>query len=237
MLMGNASKILQTVSANIDRDVLEPALLQLADLIMLTDTTGLLTGEEKISVQGVNVAIQRETLRQRQIEFLQATINPTDMKIVGLKGRAAILRNVSTTIGMDGEEIVPPEDVIDKMVAAEQAQQQGPGSVQEQITKGVQQGVEAGIQRITTELVAGQLAPQEGMTEGPPAHVGTPGGGQGQPGQPGQPGQTPGARVGQGQQPGQVTSHAQGPGAMAPTTSLTGPSPGGGAMPVSPGVG
>src|SRR5260221_2488598 len=37
MLMGNASKILQTVSANIDRDVLEPALLQLSDLIMLTD--------------------------------------------------------------------------------------------------------------------------------------------------------------------------------------------------------
>ena len=76
MLMGNASKIFQTVSANIDREVMEPALLQLADLIMLTDTTGLLTGEEKISVQGVQVAIQKETIRQRQIEFLQATNNP-----------------------------------------------------------------------------------------------------------------------------------------------------------------
>ena len=83
MLMGNASKILQTVSANIDREIMEPALLQLADLIMLTDTTGLFTGEEKISVQGVQVAIQKETMRQRQIEWLQATNNPTDMHIMG----------------------------------------------------------------------------------------------------------------------------------------------------------
>src|SRR6185369_12354876 len=49
MLMGNASKILQTVAANIDRDIMEPALTQLADLILLTDETGILTGEEKIS--------------------------------------------------------------------------------------------------------------------------------------------------------------------------------------------
>src|ERR1700676_316850 len=35
MLMGNASKILQTVSANIDRDVIEEALLQLQDLLLL----------------------------------------------------------------------------------------------------------------------------------------------------------------------------------------------------------
>src|ERR1035437_4376217 len=103
MLMGNASKILQTVSANIDRDVFEPALLQLVDLILLTDTSGLLTGEEEVSVQGVNVAIQRETLRQRQIEFLTATTNPADQNIIGIRGRAAILRSVASTIGMTGE--------------------------------------------------------------------------------------------------------------------------------------
>ena len=44
MLMGNASKILQTVAANIDRDVFEVALQQLADLVLLSDTTGILTG-------------------------------------------------------------------------------------------------------------------------------------------------------------------------------------------------
>src|SRR5258708_2795561 len=76
MLMGNASKILQTVSANIDRDVFQGLLSNLFDMIMLTDTSGMLTGEETIRVMGVNVAIQRETERSRQLEFLQATANP-----------------------------------------------------------------------------------------------------------------------------------------------------------------
>jgi hypothetical protein len=179
MLMGNASKILQTVSANIDRDVMEPALLQLADLIMLTDTTGILTGEEKISVQGVNVAIQRETIRQRQIEFLQATMNPTDQKIVGIKGRGAILRAVSSTIGLDGEEVVPNDDTLEKMQQAEQkAQQQGP--VAQQVQQGIQKGVEAGVQRIATELTAGDIAQQLGMPEGMPTHIGTPAAGGGE---------------------------------------------------------
>jgi hypothetical protein len=182
MLMGNASKILQSVSANVDNDVMEPALLNLADLIMLTDNTGLLTGEEKISVQGVSVAIQRETLRQRQIEFLGATINPTDQKIMGIKGRAAVLRSVSSTIGLDGEEIVPPDDQIEKMAQAEQQQQQnGNGAIQQRVDEGVQKGVEAGVARIATELTAGILAERGGMGEGPPAHIGTPPGGGEQP--------------------------------------------------------
>jgi hypothetical protein len=117
MLMGNASKILQTVAANIDRDVLEPLLYQLYDMIMLTDTTGVLEGSESIRVMGVNVAVQRETQRSRQLEFLQITANPIDTQLMGLKGRAAILRAVSQTIGLDGETIVPSEEELEKMQA------------------------------------------------------------------------------------------------------------------------
>lgn len=115
MLMGNASKILQTVAANIDRDVLEPLLSALFDMVMLTDQTGMLNGDEKVRVLGVSVAVQKETQRARQLEFLQITANPIDAQIVGPKGRAAILRNVATTIGMPGEEIVPSEEQLDGM--------------------------------------------------------------------------------------------------------------------------
>ena len=110
MLMGNASKILQTVAANIDRDVLEPLLSSLFDMVMLTDQVGILNGDEKVRVLGVSVAVQKETQRARQLEFLQITANPIDMQIVGPKGRAAILRNVASTIGMPGDDIVPSED-------------------------------------------------------------------------------------------------------------------------------
>src|SRR5215470_5990932 len=110
MLMGNASKILQTVCANIDGDVMDPSIRDLLDLVLQTDNSGLLTGEEQVTPKGVAVAVQRETMRQRQLEFLQLTANPIDMQIIGPKGRANVLRAVSTGIGLEGEEIVPSED-------------------------------------------------------------------------------------------------------------------------------
>lgn len=232
MLMGNASKILQSVSANIDRDVMEPALTQLSDLIMLTDTTGILNGEERITVQGVTVAIQRETIRQRQIEFLSATINPTDMKIVGLKGRGAVLRAVSSTIGLDGEAVVPPDDQLEKMQQQAQAEQQA-GPVGQQIQKGVARGVEAGVQKITQELTAGEIAKNMQMPEGMPTHIGTlPN--EGQPPATNNPGMNldQAAAVGQGTKQGQLAG-----GGLGPQTSLVGNSPGKNALPISPGVG
>lgn len=124
MLMGNASKILQTVAANIDRDVLDPLLSALYDMVMLTDTSGMLTGEEKVRVLGVSVAVQKETQRARQLEFLQITANPIDTQIMGPKGRAAILRNVATTIGLPGEQIIPTADELDQQEKMAQAQAQ-----------------------------------------------------------------------------------------------------------------
>lgn len=121
MLMGNASKILQTVAANIDRDVFEPLLSSLFDMIMLTDRSGMLTGEESVQVMGVSVAVQRETQRARQLEFLTATANPIDAQIVGPKGRAKVLRAVAQGIGIDGESIVPSEDELEGMQQAQQA--------------------------------------------------------------------------------------------------------------------
>lgn len=223
MLMGNASKILQTVSSNIDRDVLEPSLLQLFDLIMLTDTSGVLTGEEQVSVQGVSVAIQRETLRQRQLEFLQATMNPTDMKIVGIKGRAAVLRSVAGTIGMDGDEIVPSEMQMDKMDQANKQNGQNE-AIDAQVQKGVMAGVEAGVKRIATELTAGELAQRAQLPEGPPAHIGTPPGGGGDQ-------QAQDAAQGQGAQPSQTSN------SMGPQTAVVGNQPGQHAMSVTGGVG
>lgn len=191
MLMGNASKILQTVAANIDRDVFEVALIQLADLILLTDQTGLLTGTEDIYVQGVNVAVQRETQRQRQLEFLQHTANPMDMDIVGITGRGAVLRSVAQTIGLDGDKVVPSDEELSKKQEAKEKGKQAQ-DISEQVDKGIQEGVNQGVQKITAELTAGFLASRAQMPEepggmgspeqgGPPGAGGPPGGGMPQP--------------------------------------------------------
>lgn len=126
MLMGNASKILQTVAANIDRDVFEPLLQMLYDIVMLTAPNdgepGALRGDESIEVRGVTVAIQRETERQRQQEFLNNTNNPVDLTIMGPRGRAKVLRAVSSGLGMDGDDIVPSDDELQAREKEQQAQ-------------------------------------------------------------------------------------------------------------------
>lgn len=110
MLMGNASKVLQNVASQIDHDIMEPLLEDLYTMVMLTDTTGMLRGDERISVKGVAVAIQKETDRMRKLEFLQITGNPMDAEIVGIEGRAALLRALADELGMPEANIVPTED-------------------------------------------------------------------------------------------------------------------------------
>lgn len=181
MLMANASKILQTVASNIDRDVFEVALMQLSDLVLLSDTTGILTGAEDIYVQGVNVAVQRETQRQRQLEFLQHTANPMDMDIIGISGRGEVLRSVSQTIGLNGDKVVPSSEELQKRQAAKEKGKQQQ-DISDQVDKGIQAGVEQGVQKITAELTSGFLASKaqmpgdEGEMAGPPQGVGPPGG-------------------------------------------------------------
>jgi hypothetical protein len=123
MLMGNAEKVLQTVAANVDNDVMQPCLTGLYDMIMLTDETGLLSGEEDIRVRGVNVAVQQETERSKQLQWLQITANPIDAPIIGPLGRARVLRAVAQGIGLP-DDIVPSDEAMQAQLDAQKQQQQ-----------------------------------------------------------------------------------------------------------------
>ena len=119
MLMGNASKTLQNVAASIDRDVIDPLLHDVYEMIMLTEPTAF-RGDELIVVKGVNHAVKREQDRMRQLEFLQLTANPIDMQIMGIPGRANILRSVADNLGLEHEATVPDDEVIQANIAAQQ---------------------------------------------------------------------------------------------------------------------
>lgn len=119
MLMGNANKLLQTVCANVDGDVLDPLLESLYDMVMLVDAGVKLRGDENIRVRGVALAQKREMERQRQLEFLRITANPIDTQIVGMAGRAEILRAVSDGLGLDGATIVPTAEMLKAAMGAQ----------------------------------------------------------------------------------------------------------------------
>jgi hypothetical protein len=206
MLMGNASKILQTVAANIDRDIFEVALQQLGDLVLLTDTTGMLSGEEDFYVQGTTVAVQRETQRQRQLEFLQHTNNPVDLQIMGITGRGAVLRSVSDTIGLSSDKVVPSDAELSKKQEKQQEEEQNK-AINQKVDEGIQTGVELGVQKFTSEMTTGFLASNAQMpgAEGgvmPPGTGGPPGNRETTPGgPPGPMGMDQAARQSQGAQP------------------------------------
>lgn len=120
MLMGNAGKTLQNVAATIDREVIHPALAQLYEMIMLT-MPGMFKGDEEIMVKGVNYATKREQDRMRQLEFLQLTGNPIDMGIMGIPGRANVLRSIAGQLGLDHANVVPDEKALAEQMAAQQA--------------------------------------------------------------------------------------------------------------------
>jgi hypothetical protein len=128
MLMGNASKTLQNVAASIDRDVIQPALYDLFDMIMVTQP-GTFKGDELIVVKGVNHAVKREQDRMRQLEFLQLTANPIDQALMGPIGRANILRSVAGNLGLEHERVLPDdEELRQQMNAPPQLNLAAPGA-------------------------------------------------------------------------------------------------------------
>jgi hypothetical protein len=129
-LQGNGQVLMQTVASNVDLDVMEPMLEALYDLIMLTDQSGMLTGNEQVRVRGVNVAVQRDTERQKQLQFLQITGNPIDAPIIGVPGRAKVLRAVAQGLGLPDDVVPTDQDIqaeqdAQKQLAAQQGQPPG----------------------------------------------------------------------------------------------------------------
>ena len=121
MLMTNAGKSIKSVIAGVDMDVLQPALERLYYFNMRYETDPELKGDVCIVARGAASMIAKESAQVRRNEFLAATANPIDMEIVGVEGRAAILRETARNLDMDVDQIVPDVDVLRQRWAAKQA--------------------------------------------------------------------------------------------------------------------
>jgi hypothetical protein len=84
------------------------------------------------------------------------------MSIMGIKGRGSVLRSVSQTIGLDGDQVVPDDAALEKKQQAQEEQAQIK-AINEQVDKGIQAGVEQGVKKISSELTSGFLASKARM--------------------------------------------------------------------------
>lgn len=123
MLQGNVQTVIKHMAHSIDRDVVDSVLQIIYAMTILTDTTGMLRGDETIQVLGVEHALKREADKVRALEFLQITANPVDLQLVGMPARAEVLIEVAEQLGFDHRTIA--EHIRKNLEAAQmQAQMQ-----------------------------------------------------------------------------------------------------------------
>ena len=110
MLMGAAGKGIRQVVMHIDTDVVKPIVMRQFIYNMRYDEDESIKGDVVVIAKGaINLAV-KETVNVRRIEFLNATANPVDMEIMGVEGRASILREIAKGLQMSVDDVVPSRE-------------------------------------------------------------------------------------------------------------------------------
>lgn len=138
MMIGNASKVIKQVIAGIDVNVFHPLLNGLYYYNMRYGQDPDLKGDVCIVPRGALSLMVKETAQVRRNEFLMSTANQFDMQIIGMEGRAEVLRESAKALDMNVDKVVPPLSVLRQRAAmmamqmqAQQQQQGSPGGEQE----------------------------------------------------------------------------------------------------------
>jgi hypothetical protein len=125
MMITNASKIIKQVVGSIDAHVMRPLLERLYYYNMRYSDDPDLKGDVSIVARGALSLIAKESAQVRRNEFLAATANPIDLQIVGLEGRAELLREAAKALDMNPDKIVPPVAVLKERAMMQALMAQG----------------------------------------------------------------------------------------------------------------
>lgn len=112
MLMDNAAKGIKNAIASCDT-VVASIVGRLYIHNMLYDPDMSCKGDFKIIPRGAMGLVAKEQLQMRRNEFLQATANPIDLQILGMPGRAYLLREVAQSLQMDTDKLVPTTEQLE----------------------------------------------------------------------------------------------------------------------------
>jgi len=123
MLMTASSKIMKDAIGYIDRLVVKKVVFQ---TWLYAITTGVMEYEGDINIvaRASEYLIIAEQLQARRQEFLAFTNNPTDLAIIGMNGRASVLRETVKSLKMDGDNIIPAEWELNAMMGQSMGQQE-----------------------------------------------------------------------------------------------------------------
>lgn len=124
MMIGNAGKTVKKSLASIDMNVIAPSIRSAYEFAMRYIPDADIKGDLQIVARGALSLVTKDTAQVRRNEFLMATANPIDMQIIGLDGRAALLREAAKTLDMNTEDIIPAASTVKLRAAQAQMQAQ-----------------------------------------------------------------------------------------------------------------
>jgi hypothetical protein len=122
MLLNAAGKGIKSVAGNIDAGIVEPSVNEHWLHIMLTEPEKA-RGDIKVVPRASDYLIQMEQLQMLTAELLRSSNNPTDIKIMGLEGRAEIWRKHLSHMKLPMDKIIPDRESIINQSVEEQVGQ------------------------------------------------------------------------------------------------------------------
>ena len=119
MLMNSAARGIKRVIYRIHTDIVSPSIGGLVEWNMLYDPDESIKGDVEVKPVGIAALIVKEQLAVRRNKFLDSTNNPVDLSIIGIPGRAALLREEEKSLEMGAGTVVPSKEAIEQKVRAE----------------------------------------------------------------------------------------------------------------------
>lgn len=124
MLTEAASRGSKKVVNVTDQDVIRDTVKRTSDFNMLYDADESIKGDFEVNPSGIIGLILREQESARRRAFLQLTANPIDMQIIGVEGRAVVLREEAKSLSVNPDDVVPSKDKLMEIAALNQAKEQ-----------------------------------------------------------------------------------------------------------------
>jgi hypothetical protein len=120
MLLNSATKGIKLVIGDIDKFIFKPMITRMYEWNMRYNPDESIKGDINIKPRGALNLILREQMQMRRQEFLDRTLNDIDMKIIGERGRANILRKVVDDLHIPADDVIPDDEELLRRMNAEQ---------------------------------------------------------------------------------------------------------------------
>lgn len=166
MLTEAATRGIKMVVNSIDISCIRTMISRIVSWLMLYDNDETIKGDVEVNPGGVMNIILKEQEHNRRLAMLQLTQNEIDLKILGYKGRAELLRSVAETTDLNPDKLIPTVEKLEEMEQFAQIKEQI--AMQAQAAQGqaaeaqAVQAQQAGMEQQQQQSEGGSPSPQGG---------------------------------------------------------------------------